>query len=241
MHQGCTFADANEFIMLIEGTVRENHNSVVRSRLRVLQLQHLGFNSDGVTVEQRLWKSHVVPSQIGYRRADRCIADRYANHEAQGQATVNQRFAKLRRFAVFRIDMQWRRIVRQCAEPNIVGFSDRPVNRVIECLTYGELFEIQTWHRVSPAYLLSLDNSRIGPFIEILSALSANQGFAYSELMKLEPHRDVQACQESCHSIRFLKNVYILMVVESGRSIVLEPQSRTSLANKVEHAIFGLP
>jgi hypothetical protein len=175
MHQGCTFADANEFIMLIEGTVRENHNSVVGSRLRVLQLQHLGFNSDGVTVEQRLWKSHVVPSQIGYRRAYRCIADRYADHEAQGQATVNQGFAKLRRFAVLRVDMQRRRIMRQCTEPNIIGLSDCPVNRVIERLTYGEFFEIQTWHRVSPTQLSSLDNSRIGPFREILSSLSASQ------------------------------------------------------------------
>ena len=222
MHQRGTFADANEFIMLIERTVLENHDSIFWPRFRVLQLDYLSFNSYGVTVEQRLRKSNIVPSQIGYGRADRGIANRYADHEAQGQATVNQGFSKLRCFAIFRIEMQRRRIMRQRAEPNIVGLSDRPVNRVIERLTYSELFEIQTWHRVSPTYLLSLDNSRIGPFIEILSPLSAIQRFAYSELMKLEPHRDFQARRESCHSTRFLKDVYVLMVVESGRSIVLE-------------------
>ena len=179
MHQCGTFADANEFIMLIERTVLKDHNSIVGPRLRVLQLNHLGFNSDGVTVEQRLWKSHIVPSQIGNRRADRCIADRYPDHEAQRQATVNQGFAKLCRFAVLRVDMQRRRIMRQRAEPNIVGLSDRPVNRVIKRLTYSELFEIQTWHRVSPTQLLWLDNSRIGPFIEILSPLSASRGCGF--------------------------------------------------------------
>ena len=150
MHQCCAFADADEFIMLIERAVLENHNSIVGPRLRILQLKHLGFNSYGVTVEQRLWKSHIVPSQIGNRRADRCIADRYADHEAQGQTTVNQGFAKLRCFAVFRIDMQRRRIMRQRTEPNIVGLNDCPANRVIERLTYSELLEIQTCHRVSP-------------------------------------------------------------------------------------------
>jgi len=227
--------------MLIEGTVPEDHNSVVGSRLRVLHLKHLGFNPDGVTVEQRLWKLHIVPSQIGYRRADRCIADRYADHEAQGQATVNQGFAKFCRFAVLRIDVQRRWIMRQRTEPNIVGLSDRPVNWVIERLTYSELFEIQTWHWVSPTQLLSLDNSRIGPYREILSPLSANPRFAYSELMKLEPHRDFQVRRESCHLTQFLKNVYVLMVVESGRPIAPELQCRTSLANKVAHTIFGVP
>jgi hypothetical protein len=209
MHQCCTFADADEFIMLIEPTVFENHNSIVGPRLRVLQLDHLGFNSNGVAVEQRLWKSHIVPPQIGNRRTDRCIADRYADHEAQGQATVDQGFAELRRFAVLRIDVQRRGIVRQRTEPNIVGFSDCPVNRVIECLTYGELFEIQTWHRVSPTQLLSLDNSRIGPFREILPPPSASQRCGFCQLMALGPHHDFRARRETCYSTRILKNVYI--------------------------------
>ena len=93
-------------------------------------------------MKERCRKPHLVPSQVGDCCADSRISDRDADHEGQRQAAIDDGLAELRVFHVLGIEMERRRIVGQCTEPDIIGFGDRPGYTVPESLPNGEFFEI---------------------------------------------------------------------------------------------------
>jgi hypothetical protein len=52
-------------------------------------------------------------------------------------------------FHVFGIEVKRRRIMRQCAEPDVVRLGDCPRNAVLEGLADREFFEVQSGHACS--------------------------------------------------------------------------------------------
>jgi hypothetical protein len=110
-------------------------------------------------VKQRLWKTNLVPAQVCDGRSDRRIAYRDTDHESQCQAAVHYWLSELGRFAIFGIDMQWRRIVCQRTEPHVIGLCDRSPDRVPENLADRKFFEKVTGHRFHLA--LELQSARL--------------------------------------------------------------------------------
>ena len=54
--------------MLIEAAVNKGHDTPIGFATAFPHADHFGLDPDGVAMKEWLWESHVVPSQIGYRR-----------------------------------------------------------------------------------------------------------------------------------------------------------------------------
>jgi len=97
-------------------------------------------------MKQRMGEADFVPAEICDGGADGCIANGYANHEAQGKTAVDQWSAKFALLHVFSVKVQWRRVVRYRTEPDIVGFGNRPGDAMLKGLPDLEFFEIVSRH-----------------------------------------------------------------------------------------------
>jgi len=104
-------AGGDFFIVLVETSVDESHNSPVGLAAAFAHFDDFGLHVNGVAMKQRLWKSHLVPTEIGDRGPLRGISNRNSHHHAQSQATVDEPLSELRSFHVFGVEMEWRRIV----------------------------------------------------------------------------------------------------------------------------------
>ena len=105
MHHGNALAGSNFFIVLVEASVNERHDTAVRLAAAFADFNDFGLHSNGVAVKQRLWKSHLVPAKVGYRRSQSGVSNRNANHHTQSQAAIDQPLAELRFFHVLSVDM----------------------------------------------------------------------------------------------------------------------------------------
>lgn len=150
MHQCRAFAYSDEFVILIESTVLEYHDAVIRPRPGILEFEDFGLNANRIAVKQWLWKTNIVPTKIRDRRSHCRVTDRNTDHKTQGQAAIDQRPAEFGGFAVLRINVQRRRVVGERAEPDVVSFRNGAVDWVLESLTNFEFFEIETGHQNSP-------------------------------------------------------------------------------------------
>jgi hypothetical protein len=145
-HQCRALAVSDEFIALVEGAVREHDDAIVRARLADPCLEYLRLDPERVAQEHGQRKTHLVPPEVGHRRAMRRVVDRNADHEAERQATVDEDPAELGVLHRFRVEMQCGRIVRQGGNEDIVRLGDGAPDRVLEHLSHHEFFEIQARH-----------------------------------------------------------------------------------------------
>ena len=82
MHHGNSLAGSYFFIVLVEASVNERHDTAVGLAATFADFNDFGLHANGVAVKQWLWESHLVPSEIGYRRSHRGVSDGNANHHA---------------------------------------------------------------------------------------------------------------------------------------------------------------
>jgi hypothetical protein len=101
---------------------------------------------NSIAMEQGPGKANLIPAQVRHCRTDGSITDRNSDHETQGKATIHDRLAEFGSFHVLSIDVQWRRIMRHRAEPDIVGLRYRSPDRMIERLADRKFLEKKTWH-----------------------------------------------------------------------------------------------
>lgn len=135
--------------MLVIGPVSENDDAIVGPGLAVSEFEHFRLDVYRVSVKQRLGKPHLVPAEIGDCRADRSVADRDAHHERKRKTAIDDRLSEFAVFHVFGVKMQWRRVVSQRTEPDVVRLRNGAPDAVPESLTDREFLEIQSWHAFS--------------------------------------------------------------------------------------------
>ena len=99
-----------------------------------------------ISAEQRLGEPYFVPAQVRNGRSMRRVTDRDADHETQCQAAIDQWLAELRALHIFGVQVQCRRVVRHGRQEHIIGLRYCPAYRMIEYLTNGEFFKVQSGH-----------------------------------------------------------------------------------------------
>ena len=150
MHQGHAFADRDQLVALVPGAVLEHHDAVAGARLAVAQPEHHGIHMQRIPGEHRLGKTHLVPTQVADRGAQRGVAHRNAHHQPEREHAVHQGLAELGCLGILGIQVDRRRVVRHGAEDDVVGFRHGAPNVVPERLPYFKLLEIKTRHRRLP-------------------------------------------------------------------------------------------
>jgi len=147
LHEREPQAGSDFFIVLVETPVDECHDTPIGLAAAFAHFDDFGLHVNSVAMKQRLWKSHLVPTEIGDRRPLRGISNRNSHHHAQSQTAVDEPLSELRRFHVFGIEMERRRIVSHRREKDIVRLGDRAVHWMIENHSHFEFLEIKTCHR----------------------------------------------------------------------------------------------
>src|ERR1039458_7317988 len=89
-------ASSNFLVALIEAAVDEGDDPPVGLAAAFPQGNHFSLNPNRVPMKKRLGEADVVPTEIGDRRAERCVSNGNSHHHAQGQATIDERPAILR-------------------------------------------------------------------------------------------------------------------------------------------------
>jgi hypothetical protein len=127
--------------------MRENDDAVARARAAFPDLEDFALDANGVAVEHRPGESHLVPSQIADRRAERGVAHRDAHHEPQREGAVDDPGSELGVApAILLVEMQRRRVHRQRTEEHVVGFGNGAAYRMTDYLADGEFLEIESGH-----------------------------------------------------------------------------------------------
>src|SRR5579885_3074598 len=94
----------------------ENDDAPLRARLAFADLDHFSLRGDGVADEDRLGKLGAVETEVADGGAERGIADRETDHEAQRENTVDQALAELGVLREFRLHLQTWRTESQVSE-----------------------------------------------------------------------------------------------------------------------------
>jgi hypothetical protein len=81
-HQRDALAGSDFHIVLIEAAMNEGNDAPVGLAAAFPQFDHFGLDANGIAVEKRFWKAHLVPPEIGYRGAKRSVSNRNSNHHA---------------------------------------------------------------------------------------------------------------------------------------------------------------
>ena len=68
LHEREPLAGRDFLIVLMEATVNKGQDAPIGFATAFPHVDHSGLDPDGVVMKEWLWESHVVPSQIGYRR-----------------------------------------------------------------------------------------------------------------------------------------------------------------------------
>jgi hypothetical protein len=119
-------------------------------RLARPQFEHGRLGADRVAGEHRLGKAHVLPAEIADGGAERRIADRKPDHEAQGEDAVDQWLSEFGRLGVLVVDVKRGRIVGERREQDVVHVGDGAPHLVDETLADEEFLEIEPGHPVPP-------------------------------------------------------------------------------------------
>ena len=139
----------HQFATLIEGAVEKCDDALVGPRSAFAKLDDLGFDPERVSVKNRLREAHFIPAEIRDGGPKSRIAHRDADHQAQREDAVYEPLPELGfRAAIFLVEVQAGRVVRQCAEQQIVRLGDCAMYRVVEHLPHYQLIEIQPRHLV---------------------------------------------------------------------------------------------
>ncbi|MCY1555656.1 hypothetical protein D9M68_923350 [compost metagenome] len=100
-------------------------------------------------MEQRLGKTHLVPAEVGDGGAQGGVAHRDTDHQPQGEGAVDQALTVLGVLtAILLVQVQLRRVMGDCAEPDVVAFGDGAADGVLEHLPHLQFVEIKTGHEV---------------------------------------------------------------------------------------------
>lgn len=68
LHERESLAGRDFLIVLMEATVNKDQDTPIGFATAFPRVDHCGLDPDRVVMKEWLWESHVVPSQIGYRR-----------------------------------------------------------------------------------------------------------------------------------------------------------------------------
>ena len=102
----------------------------------------LGGEAQRVAVEDGVRELDVGHAEIGDQRADGGVADRYADHQAEGEQRVDQRLAPFALGGEVVIDVQRLRVVGETGEQRVVHLGDRAPQRVLDDAPDLAFFEI---------------------------------------------------------------------------------------------------
>ena len=116
-------------------------------RLARAHVDHFALDVNRVAVEHGPREAHLVPAEIADRRAERGVADRDADDEAERERAVDDARAELGvLLAILLVEMQRRGVHRERAEERVVGFGDGASQRVAEHVADLEFLEIESRH-----------------------------------------------------------------------------------------------
>src|SRR5260221_3123341 len=147
LHQRRPLADGHDFAALVERAVLELDEPGIGPRFAVAQRKDAGHRMDGVAVKHRLGEAHVGHPEIGDRRADRGVAHREPDHQAEGEQAVHETLAEFARGGELGVEMERLRVHRHHREQRVVRLGDGAADRVLDGLSDGEFLEIETRQR----------------------------------------------------------------------------------------------
>src|SRR5262249_5384594 len=132
--------------VLIGGPVLEGDDAPLRSRLRLALVHDFRLGVDRVAVEHGLRELDLLEPEIAHGRAERRLADRQADGDAERQQAVDQRLAEFRLGRRVEVDVQWLGIHRQAREEHIVRFRHGTAGLMAKRLPDLELLEVFPGH-----------------------------------------------------------------------------------------------
>src|SRR5207245_494140 len=127
---------------LIHSAMLENHDSPLRARLALPNLNNFGFRRDGIADEDRLGKLCLVKAEIADGGAQRQLADGESDHQPEREDAVDQALPKFGVFGKFRIQMERLRIHRQRREKQIIGFGHGAARLMAKDIANAKFLEV---------------------------------------------------------------------------------------------------
>jgi hypothetical protein len=116
-------------------------NPGIGARFAGAQFLHLAHRAQGVADEHRLGRHHLVEAEIGDQRAERRIAHRQADQQAEGEGRVDQNLPVTARLGRLDVQMQRLRIVGHDRKQQVVGLGHGAADLVLDPLTDDPLVE----------------------------------------------------------------------------------------------------
>src|SRR5882724_6994682 len=114
----------HELAVLVLRAVLEGDDAPLRPRLRLALVHDLRLRVDRVAVKDRLGELHLVEPEVADGGAQRGLADREPDGDAQGEQAVHERLAELRLGRGVEVEMQRLRVHRHAGEEDVVGLGD---------------------------------------------------------------------------------------------------------------------
>src|SRR3546814_16548252 len=90
--------------------MEESDDTRIRPRFRFLEADDLALRAQRVADEHGLRHDQLIIAEVRDERAERRIADRQPDHQAEGAGAVDEDLAELRRFC--RLDVEVQRLRR---------------------------------------------------------------------------------------------------------------------------------